>query len=78
GILQLRPSAQSWIEVTDARGKALISRLVEPGEAIGLDGTPPFKLKIGNAGATEVVYRGKPVELKPYIRSDNVARFELK
>jgi cytoskeleton protein RodZ len=77
GVLQLRPNAQSWIEVTDARGAALISRLVEPGEAIGLDGTPPFKLKIGNAGATQVVFRGKPVELSPYVR-DNVARFELK
>ena len=77
GMLQLRPDAQSWIEVTDARGTALISRLVEPGEAVGLDGTPPFKLKIGNAGATHVVFRGKPVELAPYVR-DNVARFELK
>jgi cytoskeleton protein RodZ len=77
GVLQLRPDAQSWIEVTDARGTALISRLVEPGEAIGLDGTPPFKLKIGNANATHVVFRGKPVELTPYVR-DNVARFELK
>jgi cytoskeleton protein RodZ len=77
GVLQLRPNAQSWIEVTDARGAALISRLVEPGEAVGLDGTPPFKLKIGNAGATQVVFRGKPVELSPYVR-DNVARFELK
>jgi len=77
GMLQLRPNAQSWIEVTDARGAALISRLVEPGEAVDLDGKPPFKLKIGNAGATEVVFRGKPVELAPYVR-DNVARFELK
>jgi len=77
GVLQLRPSAQSWIEVTDGRGAALISRLVEPGEAIGLDGTPPFKLKIGNAEATQVVFRGKPVDLTRYVR-DNVARFELK
>ena len=77
GVLQLRPSAQSWIEVTDARGTALISRLVEPGEAVGLDGTPPFKLKIGNAEATQVVFRGKPVDLTRYVR-DNVARFELK
>jgi len=77
GMLQLRPSAQSWIEVTDARGTALISRLVEPGEAVGLDGTPPFKLKIGNAEATQVVFRGKPVDLTRYVR-DNVARFELK
>jgi cytoskeleton protein RodZ len=77
GVLQLRPSAQSWIEVTDARGAALISRLVEPGEAVELDGTPPFRLKIGNAEATQVVFRGKPVDLTRYVR-DNVARFELK
>jgi cytoskeleton protein RodZ len=77
GVLQLLPSGQSWVEVTDARGKVLISRLIEPGEAVGLDGTPPFKLKVGNADTTQVVYRGRPVELAPYVR-DNVARFELK
>jgi cytoskeleton protein RodZ len=77
GVLQLRPSAQSWVEVTDGRGTVLISRLMEPGEAVGLDGTPPFKMKVGNAGATQIVYRGRSIELTPYIR-DNVARFELK
>lgn len=77
GVLQLRPAQQSWIEVTDARGQALISRLVEPGESVGLDGTPPFKLKIGNAVATQIVFRGDRVDLAPYTR-DNVARLELK
>ena len=77
GILQLRPSAQSWVEVTDARGQVLISRTIDSGEAVGLDGTPPFKLKIGNAGGTDVTYRGQPVNLAPYTR-DNVARMELK
>lgn len=77
GPLQVRPSAQSWVQVTDAKGATLVSRLVEAGETVGLDGTPPFKLTIGNAGATQVVYRGRTVELAPYIR-DNVARFELK
>ena len=77
GVIQLRPNAQSWIEVTDARGQVLISRTVESGEAVGLDGTPPFKLKIGNAGGTDVTYRGQPVNLAPYTR-DNVARMELK
>ena len=63
--------------MTDARGQVLISRTVESGEAVGLDGTPPFKLKIGNAGGTDVTYRGQPVNLAPYTR-DNVARMELK
>jgi len=77
GILQLRPNAQSWVEVTDARGQVLISRTIEGGEAVGLDGTPPLKVKIGNAGGTDVTFRGQPVNLAPYTR-DNVARMELK
>ena len=77
GVLELRPSAQSWVEVTDARGQVLISRTIDSGEVVGLDGTPPFKLKIGNAGGTDVTYRGQPVNLAPYTR-DNVARMELK
>jgi cytoskeleton protein RodZ len=77
GVLQLRATAQSWIEVTDAHGKALIARLVQPGENVGLDGDAPFKVRIGNAGATQVVFRGRRIELAPSTR-DNIARLELK
>ena len=77
GVLQLHASERSWVEVTDARGKSLISRLVEAGEDVGLDGVMPLKVRIGNAGATKVVFRGQPLELGAFTR-DNVARFELK
>jgi hypothetical protein len=30
---------------------------------VGLDGVMPLKIKIGNAGATQVTFRGEPVEL---------------
>jgi len=77
GVLQLRPSEASWIEVVDARGKPLIARLVQPGESVGLDGVMPFKVKIGNANATQVMFRGQPLELGPFTR-DNMAKLELK
>jgi cytoskeleton protein RodZ len=77
GVLQLRPSGQSWVEVTDARGQILISRMLEPGEAVGLDGALPLKVRVGNASTTEVLFRGQPVQLAPYTR-DNVARMNLK
>jgi cytoskeleton protein RodZ len=77
GALQLRTHAASWIEVRDARSTVLLSRLVEPGETIALDGTAPFRLTIGNASATEVVFHGEPQDLAPSTR-DNVARLELK
>lgn len=77
GALLLRTSAESWIEVIDARGQTLLSRVVTPGEVVGLDGAMPLRLTVGNAAATTVSLRGQPVDLAPRTR-DNVARLELK
>ncbi len=77
GVLQVRTSEASWVEITDGRGRSLVSRLVKPGEALGVDGETPFRLRIGNAGGTRVSFRGQPMELAAYTH-DNVARFELK
>ena len=70
-------SEASWIEVVDASGATLLSRLLTPGEAVTVQGPLPLKLKIGNARATQVVFRGQPVDLLSAAR-DNVARLELK
>ncbi|HZT55941.1 MAG TPA: DUF4115 domain-containing protein [Burkholderiaceae bacterium] len=77
GVLQFRTTAQSWVEVIDARGQSLIARVLEPGERVGLDGALPMKVKIGNAHGTQVVFKGQAFELAASTR-DNVARFELK
>lgn len=76
-LLEFKVSGESWIEVLDASGATLLQRKLESGEFVGLDGTPPFRLKIGNAVATQLNYRGQPVDLKAATR-DNVARLELK
>ena len=75
--LQVRATAASWVEVVDARGQSLISRIVAAGETVDLDGTLPLKLRIGNAGGTQVTFRGQAVDLAAHTR-ENVARFELK
>lgn len=77
GVLQVRTSAESWIEVLDGRGQAMLQRTVLPGETLGLDGAMPLKLKIGNAAATQLVFRGEAVDLARHTR-DNIARLELK
>jgi cytoskeleton protein RodZ len=77
GLLQLRVSAQSWVEVSDGDGKPLLARLLQPGESVGLDGAPPLKLRIGNASGTQVVFRGQVLDLAAFTR-ENVARLELK
>ena len=77
GLVQLRTTEASWVEVRDARGQLLLSRTVQPGESVGLDGSLPMRLVIGNAAVTQLGFRGKPVDLAPSTR-DNVARVELR
>jgi cytoskeleton protein RodZ len=77
GVLSLRTREASWIEVVDGSNRPLLSRTVLPGESVGLDGPAPLRLTIGNASATEVSFRGQPVNLVPLTR-DNIARVELK
>lgn len=77
GVLQLKASAQTWVEVIDGQSKVLVSRMLASGEVLPLDGSAPFKLKIGNAAGTEVTFRGQAVDLAASTR-DNVARLELK
>ncbi len=77
GLLQLRTTAQSWVEVLDARGQLLLSRMIQPGETVGLGGPLPLKVKIGNSAGTQLMFRGEVVELSAFTR-DNVARLELK
>jgi cytoskeleton protein RodZ len=76
GILAVQTSAETWVEVKDARGQMLMSRSVQPGELVGLDGALPLRLIIGNASATRISFRGKPVDLASSTR-DNVARLQL-
>ena len=76
GALQLRTTEASWVDVRDSRGQALLSRIVQPGEMVSLDGAPPLRLTIGNAAATQLTFRGQAVSLTPSTR-DNVARVEL-
>ena len=77
GVAVLRAGEASWVEVIDASGQVLVQRSLQPGESLGLDGKLPFKLKIGNAAATQLQFRGQGVDLGPSTR-DNVARLELK
>ena len=77
GVLAIRTSADSWVEVQDARGQMLLSRTVRPGEAVGLDGAMPLRVTIGNAAVTQVTLRGQLVDTAASTR-ENVARLQLR
>lgn len=72
----LKASADSWVEIVDARGQTLISKLLRGGEAQELAGKPPLKVTVGNVAGTQLSLRGAAVDLAAQSR-DNVARIEL-
>ena len=76
GMLAVRTSAESWVDVQDARGQTLLSRTVQPGETVGLDGALPLRLTIGNASVTQLTFRGQAIDLASSTR-DNIARLQL-
>lgn len=74
--LDVLANAESWVEVRDANGRVLLSRLVVTGERISLQGSLPLRLVVGNALGVQLRFRQQPVDLVPATR-DNVARLQL-
>ena len=77
GLLSLKASAPSWVQVVDAKGVVQLSRTLVVGEAADVTGVAPLTVVIGRADALEVAVRGKPFSLLG-VAKDNVARFEVK
>ena len=76
-LLQLAASARSFVKVTDGGGKTLLSRALEPGESVSINGEVPLRVSVGNPAATTVQFRGVAVDL-PAGAKDAVARLELR
>jgi cytoskeleton protein RodZ len=76
GRLVLRFEEESWVEIHSGSGKLLVSHLHPAGTERVVSGLPPFAIVIGNAHHVQLIYNGKPVDLKPYVKVE-VARFTL-
>ncbi|MDH5207131.1 MAG: helix-turn-helix domain-containing protein [Burkholderiaceae bacterium] len=76
-LLAISFSGVSWVEITDANGRILVSQLAHAGEVLRPAGALPFAVVIGDASKATVVVRGEPLGLEPVTRG-NVARFSIK
>lgn len=63
--LALSFTADCWVEVTDASGKALIARLATSGDNLQLFGRAPFEVVLGNAAAASMAFNGQVVDVAP-------------
>ena len=74
--LQLRFRAESWVEVRDAQGTVLFSRLNAGGSQAEVVGRPPLSVVVGNAPEVDVKYEGRDFPLEPHTKVA-VARFTV-
>lgn len=73
--LVFQPADDSWVQVVDAKGQRF-SKLLRAGSTETVEGTPPFRLVVGNAATMRLSHNGKLVDLKPFI-GEKVARLKL-
>jgi cytoskeleton protein RodZ len=75
-MLKFRFKGESWVEIRDARGKVLLSRLNSAGSEAEVAGKPPFTVVVGNAPEVQVLYNDRPFDLEPHTKVA-VARFTV-
>ncbi len=74
--LQVSVRQDSWVQVTDAKGVILLSRLLRNGDRVGVDGSRPLRMRVGNAAGTDVTWLGRRVALDE-VQRNNVADVDL-
>ncbi|MCW4153509.1 DUF4115 domain-containing protein [Halomonas sp. 18H] len=76
-LLELSFNEQSWTEIFDASNQRVFVGLQEPGTTASVEGTPPFRLTVGNATGVELSWDGEVIDLSERAGTNNVARFTL-
>jgi len=76
GTLKMELTAESWIEVYDVLEERLYRDLAKRGEIIIITGAAPLSVKLGNARAVSVNFRGNAFDTSKYTKA-GVARFIL-
>lgn len=75
--IEIRFSADCWVEVRDNTGTILFSGVRSAGSTLTLDGEAPYKVVLGYArGVKDFIYKGESFDFSSYVRKD-LARFEL-
>jgi len=75
--LQLKFSADSWVEVFDGSGKAVLYDLGKAGTERTLTAAAPLSVTIGNAAAVAVAVNGRAVPRLPRAEGQVLARFGI-
>ena len=70
-------NAESWAEVTDARGERLLFGLNAAGRRVTVRGVQPISIVIGNANVVQLTVDGRPYAIPTAGRQGDLARFTV-
>lgn len=74
--LVLAVREDSWVEVRDAQGKALVRRMVKAGETASVEISGPSTVIVGKPGAVTATLRGAPLALPP-MQGSTISRVKV-
>lgn len=74
--LSLHYSEDSWVDIRDATGKAIIRKLGVAGKSHTVSGVAPFEVLLGYSPGVSIEHDGQPYDLSAYSEK-RVARFVL-
>lgn len=74
--ITLHYTEDSWVDIRDASGKALVRRLGKAGSSQTVEGVPPFDVLLGFSPGVSMEYNGEPYDLSRFAKGP-VARFVL-
>jgi len=69
--------AESWTEISDARGEKLFVGLGTPGKRLTLRGEPPVAVTFGNADAVRLIVDGERYQIPTQGRQGKLVRFSI-
>lgn len=75
--LDVRFSALSWVEISDAEGRRLLQGLYAGGSAREVRGTAPLRVVLGNAPAVELELNGRPLQLAGLVHRNGSAYLSI-
>jgi len=74
--LTFKTTSETWVQIVDASGQTVVSRLLPAGSEQVFAGAPPLRITVGNVSGTQLLLRGQPVDLTARAQN-NVARIEV-
>lgn len=76
-VVGLTFTGESWVEITDANGRVILSKKFRAGDAEEVTGRGPLSVIVGNASNTRMALNGLEFDLTPHTRGA-VARVNAK